>query len=396
MRIVNLSLVSANSLTALNYLGIMGAVALTPVIAMPVLVGSFVDHLHLSEQQSGWYIAVNLAGIALSSLIVALRIHHWQLRTVAIVGFSILLIADALTVVVSNIYWGIVIRFLSGFGSGIAASVVLAAMARLDENSRGYGFFAAYQVLVGSLQLWLFPKLLSQFGFSGMFTVLLAMEFVCLRLAGLFTVYDRLDQTTAAIKLELETLQQPTSMRAIISLGTFGMANAAIWAYVERIGTHIGLTVEEAGAALGLAALLSASGGFLVYFIGARFSRAWMTFIGVTTQGLSLLFLLYTENLIGFFVATLIFNICWSFNLPQFQGTQADIDHAGSVVAAGQFSNMLGLALGPAIVASFISPTHYESAITFSLLFYIISMWLLLPIADRKESPVHEMARAKK
>jgi len=368
----------------LSFLGIAGAIALAPVVALPVLVGGFVDYLHLSESEAGFLVSVNLAGIALSSLVVALRVHHYPLRLIAVTGIALLIAGDLLTTFSNSINQLTLSRLISGIGGGILSSAVLAAMAILDNNNRAYGIFAAFQVIIGSGLLYAFPVVLRELGTQGVFGALVVME-VCIVLGvGIFNLYTR-SSDAKEVSPEFSTLVQPSSLKALVALGTFGLANAAVWAYIERMGATLALSAEEAGTALGIAALLSASGGFLAFAIGANFRRSYMVLIGVVVQGASLTLLLVTNGFVGYFLIALMFNTAWSFNLPQFQGIQAEIDQRGSIVVAGQFTNMAGFATGPALAALLVEPESYESAILLAVVFYTLSLVLVLPMLRKSE-----------
>jgi hypothetical protein len=67
--------------------------------------------------------------------------------------------------------------------------------------------------------------------------------------------------------------------------------------------------------------------------------------------------------------------------LAYFLSIQADLDHTGTVVVAGQFSNLVGNSLGPAMAAFLVGGGDYVLAIWMACGLFVLSLLPMLEIA---------------
>ena len=73
-----------------------------------------------------------------------------------------------------------------------------------------------------------------------------------------------------------------------------------------------------------------------------------------------------------------LYNIAWAFTWPYFLSIQADIDHTGTVVVAGQFSNLVGNAIGPAMAAFCVGGGEYVPAVWLACALFVASLLPML------------------
>ena len=128
-------------------LSFLGAISLMPLLVLPVMVGSFVDHLSLSDSQAGYVASAGFLGGALAAIFISLRIHHVDLRLMAYSGLGLMVLADGGSIVAQYMpFWMFVsLRFLSGIGGAAAYASVMGSFAGWREPDRAYGLFMAIQ-----------------------------------------------------------------------------------------------------------------------------------------------------------------------------------------------------------------------------------------------------------
>lgn len=351
---------------------------------LPIFVSAYVDYLGFGEDTAGWISAANLAGIAVITLIVSLKAKHWPLEKVAGYGLTAMILFDVLTLYFHSLPVFMALRFLSGMGGGAATAAVLAAIARLAHSDRGYGIYVVISFMLPAIAFYVFPATLPDIGFGGMLQVLIATEFFCLLMVPILANY-RLPKRSKNRKGESEVfevgliLQRP-ALLSIIGLCLYGAANAAIWAYADRIGLNTGLSSEGTGNVLALITALSVLGAFLVVWLQDKLGHIRPLTAGICLQVTAMLILIGFPSPIGFGIGIGLFSVAWAFTWPYFLCIQADIDATGTVVVAGQFSNIAGNSMGPAMAAFLVGGGQYVNVIWMTCGLFIASLLPMIAI----------------
>lgn len=374
-----------NGVLSLCLISFVGTIGLSSLMILPILVGSYVDYLGFAEDTAGWISAANLAGIAVMTLVVSLKTKHWPLEKIAGYGLLFMILFDVLTLYFQSLHAFTVIRFLSGMGGGAAQAAVAAAIARLLRSDKGYGIYIGFQFLLPAIGLFGFPALLPDIGFNGMIQILIALEILSLLLVPAFVNYKlpkrSIDAEADSDVFEVALILQKPAMLSIIGLCVYGAANAAIWAYADRMGIHAGLSSEGTGNVLSAVTALSVLGAFMVIWLQNTFGHIRPLSAGIACQIVAMLILIGIDSPVGYTLGIGLYSIAWAFSWPYFLSIQADIDSTGTVVVAGQFSNLVGNSFGPAMAAFLVGGGEYVPAIWMACGLFIVSLLPMLAIA---------------
>ena len=175
------------------YASILGSVALMPLLVLPGMVGGLVDYAGFSESQAGWVASAGFGGGALGSIFAGLRIRHLDPRRLAVAGLVMLAVFDGLSVLVNPLPAAafVLMRFLAGFGGMIAYSAVMATIAALPKQERGYGIFMVFQFGISGLGLWGLPYVFPVVGVPGMYAIFSGLAVACWWLRGAVIHRDR-------------------------------------------------------------------------------------------------------------------------------------------------------------------------------------------------------------
>ena len=370
----------------------IGTVGLSALMILPILVGSYIDYLGFAEDTAGWISAANLAGIAVMTLIVSLKTKHWPLAKIAGYGLVVMIVFDILTLYSHSPPSFAALRFASGMGGGAAQAAVAAAIARLVHSDKGFGIYIAFQFLLPAIGLFALPALLPEIGFNGMLQILIAMEVISLLMVPVLMNYTlqkhSRDAEADSDLFEISLILQKPAMLSIVGLCIYGAANAAIWAYADRMGINVGLSSEATGTALSIVAAIAVLGALLVVWVQDKFGHIAPLGIGIACQIVAMLILIYFSSPLGFVLGIGLYNIAWAFTWPYFLSIQADLDHTGTVVVAGQFSNLVGNSMGPAMAAFLVgSGGEYVPALWMAVTMFVGSLLLMLAIYRLKVLP---------
>lgn len=364
----------------MSLVGVTGAFAL---MILPVFVGAYAAHRGFDEDVAGWIAATNLAGLALMTLIVSLKTRHWPLERVAGCGLAAMILFDALTLFAHSLPAFLAVRFLSGMGGGAAQAAAAAALARLAHSNRGYGIYIGAQFLIPAVALYELPIRLPEIGFDGMMQALIGLEVVALLVVPVLANYPIPEpaggKSADADVLEIRLILRRPALLSISALCIYGAANAAIWAYAERMGVDTGLSSEGIGTVFLVVSVVSVLGAGLVCWVQDRFGHLRPLCLGIGCQIAAMLLLIGLPSTVGFVLGIGLFSTAWAFTWPYFLSIQADIDGTGTVVVAGQFGNLVGNALGPALAALVVGG-GYASVVRMVCVLFVVSALPILAI----------------
>lgn len=355
-------------------LSLSGCVPLLPLLVLPVMVGGFVDHLGLGEDQAGWLASAGFLGAALAALLLAFRMHRLDLRRLALLGLLLMAVTDGLSAFAGQWDWKVLasLRLLSGLGSGMAYGAVMGSFACWREPDRAYGFFMAVQFGVSAAGLYLLPAWLPGIGISGLFLGFAALDLLALAFVAQLAGGPERARYLAAGRIEWQLVLSLTALACLLGLGLFETANMAQFTYIERIGVMHGLAAGQIGLALGFSSLIGVPAAFSVTLIGSRFGYYRPLLFAASLQITSLFLLLSPVGARFYVPAVILMSAGWAMSLPYFQAILARMDRGGSVVVAGGFATGAGGFLGPAGAAALVGPGSY------SLMLYAVIICLLL------------------
>ena len=147
------------------------------------------------------------------------------------------------------------------------------------------------------------------------------------------------------------------------------------------MGIDAGLSNEGTGNVLSAVTALSVLGAFLVIWLQNELGHLGPLSAGITCQIFAMLILVKFTSPVGYSVGVGLYSIAWAFSWPYFLSIQADLDATGTVVVAGQFSNLVGNSIGPAMAAFLVGGGEYVPAIWMACGLFIASLLPMLAIA---------------
>ena len=256
-------------------LAVLGSFTLTPLLVLPVMLGSFVDFLGLSESEAGYLASAGFLGAAVSAIYASLRIHHLDLRRLAYTGLALMILTDGVSIAAVHLpFWVLVaLRFISGVGGAAAYASVMSAFAGWREPDRAYGLFMSFQFFFSAVGLYGLPWLLPGSGISGLFALFALLDVAVLLLVSRLPAMHERRGADSAAPLEWRVIVAGTSVMCLFGIGLFEAANMANFAYSERIGLSFGLPSQEIGLVLGAVTVLGIPAAFGVFLLGSRFGR---------------------------------------------------------------------------------------------------------------------------
>ncbi|NVO57433.1 MFS transporter [Rhodobacteraceae bacterium B1Z28] len=370
----------------------VGVMALTPLMLLPILVYVYDEFLEFGPDIAGRVSSAGLAGIAITTIIVALKAKHWSLGKASVVGMVVATSFTILGLFIHDVWPFTLLVFLTGLGGGAAQAAVAAALARTTHPERAFGIYIGWQFALPAIGFWWFPRLVegpgySPFlsGFNAMLFVILVLCFLALILAPVMSSF-KLHKEDEGGEMEWGLILKLPALLSVIGLAIYGAANAAVWAYSEGMGEDAGLDIYQTGDIIAYITGLSVIGPLLVVWLQDKIGHYIPLVSGIVLQIIAMYLLLTNQTPFGYTIGLGLFSVAWAFTWPYFLSIQASFDHTGTVTSFGQFTNLAGNAVGPLVAASFVGADgNYVGAIWVAVALFIVTLVPMLMIRSARK-----------
>ena len=327
------------------------------VFGMPFFVGGLISELGFTQAQANLISSAEIAGMALSSLLGAAWIGRFNWRHVALFALFAVLAGNLLSFYVENFQVLVATRFITGLvGHGTAFALGVAAIGNTSQPDRNFGFTIASQVAMGALTALIVPKTIAIYGIAGMcapaaILAVVAMAFI-----------PRLATSGHA-----QTPDSNQSKRTgILILPLLGLLVMIIWQMgvgpffnnLVPYGISIELDPSDIGTALFLSTGLSIIGPLTASALANKINRKIPVCIALTIQLLIILSFQGDITWIGFTIRAILFQTAWNFTGPFLMGMIANLDESGRYSVLIPASQLGGIALGHAVIASLVQGSN--------------------------------------
>lgn len=326
----------------------------------PVLVGAFIEHLHLSVREAGVISSGELAGSALGGLLVLLYGRVFSLRATLAVSVALTGIANLGTAVSLDFNAIALCRIAAGFGGGLAFSVVNAAAARSRKPGHMFAAISMVQMLFGIVGFMGVPALIGAYGPSGVFKLL----GICCLTCAIAACFGAAGAPVRGADLPSSLSFSPRGALLLASLFATYLTSTALWTYLERIAVAARLSsdVVSIGLSIGMIAGAVGSFGATLLLIRARNTDAFVMG-GVVALALSTGLLIKASAPAAYLGALVGFNGALALVTPLYQTKLAAESGGEGRILAALLAMYLGLILGPMLGAGLVVGLGYEDLI---------------------------------
>ncbi len=359
---------------------------------LPLLVGAVIDGLGLDARQAGLLGSVEIGAMAVASLLLAPRVGVIPRRAVAISSAAVVTGAHLLSAIPDEIALLLSLRLLAGLGEGCIYAIANAVIASSVDPDRLYARVTLVGALAVAALFLAIPYAIELWAHRGAFGSLAAVALFCVPL--LFWL-PRSRAGVVRIEHRDGVLLRGSSLAVLASAFVLSVGEGAIWAFVERIGGHVGLSIDEVGVVLAITTVAGVSGAGLAAWLGTRFGRTIPLTFGMAAIGAASMVLAYAGSPAAYVGAELAYNTAYLFVAPFLLGTAAAVDEQGRVAAATGGMVLVGGALGPAVGGALVAWGSYPPLGWLVLACGALAISLILPTAfalDRGEESAERVA----
>ena len=364
---------SKMTLFAAFYMGVVGPEVF---IIQPGVVQGFVEYLAFTEQQAGYIASAEMWGIALTTIAMTFLSGRCNWRHV--ISFSLVLVtlSNLASLTTTEFYSFGAWRFLAGVGCGGLVSLSFAVIGLTDNPDRNFGYYIMWVLTYGALGLLVMPTAYSLVGMEGVI-----LFFALFPACGLLLVRYLPTSGAGHARVEEDAVNLPVNFKALALAAMFCyfLAQGLVWAYLFLVGLSGGASEQQVANGLTLSQFMGIAGALTAALVGARFGRAKPLTLAIIGGIIPLAFLFGRVEILVYTLAVCVYNYAWNVTHPYLLASMASFDRSGKVVVYAVAFQMLGLALGPAVAATVISPGDYSRVISLGMLMFALSLAFILP-----------------
>jgi len=352
----------------------LGTIGVLSFIVQPGIVQGYVTHLGVSDSRAVDLVGLEMLGVGLATVFMALFGTRIDWRAIVAGGLLIATLGDLTSALATVSPWFGWLRLIAGFGEGMIISISFTFVGITARAERNVALYLVLLLTYGAFGLWYLPEFLNLVGISGMMIAFAALSGMAL-LSVLFVPhgYDAADAARPGVR----QLPRPMLAVALAAVLAYNIAQGIAWAVLFLVGTSAGIAEQSVANALFLSQILAVAGALTSVLLADRIQRDWAITCGILGGAISITLLLGQPGLVLFTIGVCGFNVLWNFVLPFILGRIGDFDESGRMMSFAIAMQMIGLGGGPLIAAPLIDGKGYRTVELICIALFVISFVLL-------------------
>ena len=347
--------------------------------ALPLIVGAMIDGLGVDASRAGVLASVEIAAMAVISLVLAPRIGALSRRAIAVPAILLVAVAHGSSALATDLFWLACVRFVAGIGEGAALAAANAAIAGSSDPERLYARVSVVGGIAAAVFLGTLPLAITAYAHEGAFLAMALVATLSLPLAAWVPAHP--DRPVREVQSNRRILTAPHALAVLAGASILAVGEGAIWTFAERIGVGVGLSTGRIGLILGGATLAGISGAAAAAVLGTRFGRALPLALGLAAVAVSSLLLAHATSPAVYTGMQLGYAVGYFFVTPYVMGIAAALDAEGRVAAALGGLMLVGAGIGPAAAGVFVESSGIGAVGWLVVAAVAVTLALVIPVA---------------
>lgn len=383
---------TASSWKLLAAIIIFAAVNPSILMTAPAIASQLASQWQLNELQIHYLFMAELGAMSLATLPAYWWLSHCNWRTIAMIAGVIFCLGNLASFWAANYHLLMLCRFITASAGGALMILCISSASYTNNPSRIYGFWVLGQLALGAIDLLILPHLFKLFGLQAVYLLLTILMLLCLPLTQAFPSGILVRSQDYAHTLKTTKVSFLTLLLSVLAVLLFYVGLSGIWTFISKIAEQIvHISPAKTGEILSIATVLGIVGAATATFIGNRFNRTLLLWLGYGAMVSSVTLLLGIPSIIRFIVAAFIFKFTWTFVLPFILATVSELDQTGKLMNTINLVIGGGMAIGPAIAGFIIKDLGgIDHLIAFAVTMLMISMGLILFIKSNHNNKSEE------
>ena len=333
------------------------------MVALPVWIGTLVQHYRYNAQQAGITVTLFLLGVLVASLFVSPAFNRLPRKPMAAGGFALAAVAfffAARQPVAADSFAALaMLHVAAGLGVGSALSFTHGSIGRSANPHR---LFAVANVALGVFAVFFLggvPQLVQAVGAASLFWVCSAVMLVAAVVTAL--AFPALPADVANLRSAPQAMLRIPSAAWIMAgvVVCLTLNQAMVFSFIERIGSDRGFGVDRVNGVLIALGLVNLTPGVLAALLQKRLSPLTVGMLGPIGQALLALVIVNASGFVPYALATCLYTFMIIFTHAFLFGLLAQLDPSGRAVAATPAMMMVGSCIGPALAGGLVHGIGY-------------------------------------
>jgi predicted MFS family arabinose efflux permease len=329
------------------------------LVALPVWVGTLIQHYRLDPQQAGGLVTLFLIGAVLSSVFLASRFQRVSGRWVSACGYAIAAICFGALSQPLEYAAMAALHGIGGLAAGAALSVTHGTIARSANPHLKFAIVGVGLGVFAVLFLGASPKAIAAAGGYMLFAifgaVMLVAALVCA--AGF---------PGPEIEAPVHQGAVPRAIPRAVWFGILGISAMALvqsmtFSFLERVGNHQGFSLNAITGVLVVLGFINLLPAVLAAFFEKRWSARSVLMAGPVVQALLAAVIMNAPSFYAYAAAASVFAAVMIFTHTFAFGLMARLEPSGRAMAATPSMLMVGAAIGPVLGGTLVKTAGYGS-----------------------------------
>ena len=357
------------------------------MVNAPQLVSSLIEYWNFTSEQAAWATTTQTLGALLGMGLMLTMIEVVPLRRWLMISLIIIAAVEFIVAWQHSPEFFIGARLLAGIPAGILYAAGIALIGYLPQSERLFAISLIIAFITVALTTYFWTFFLDLLGFAGMFVWAGVSALLCLFFFRWIPEDTRTYQQQAGDQsYGIADLLKLEPVMILLAFILFYAGNMAIWNFSTQAGIALGMNLMEATETITITLFTGLLASILAAVLGMKVSYNLSFVIGLGGIAVSALMMLGLTDVNGYLLAFALFNFCFSFGIPYFQGLQARMDGSGRLLIAGLVASQLGLTIGPGVSALLVTETDFSGLYWFAFVSFVISLVLVLAVVYRVSS----------
>lgn len=352
------------------------------IAIQPVWVQALTQFAGLSAPAAGYATSMEMQGIALATLALAILVGRIPWRVAFAVALSLIVAGNAMSILAAHDPGLLrLVRFCTGIGAGTCVSLGFTTLGRTARPDRNFGLCITVTLTYAAIVMNAAPALLGRFGLPGLCTLMGSLAVLGLVAVPLLPPSGRAADDAGSAAVDPGLLPRLSGLAAMFA---YFLAQGVFWTYAALIGTTGGLSEQAVASHLAISQFAGVGGALACVILGARWGRALPLTAGILMGVLPLIVLVTGFTSAVFGAAMLVYQFGWNMTHPYLLAVISRFCGTGRHVTYAVVMHKLGLAAGPALAAAVLEHNSFHEVLLVSAAAFVASLLLILWPARRQ------------
>lgn len=339
------------------------------------------DARSLTASQAGLLTSAELTCSAVAAFVTSLHLTRLPLYRVTAYGIAVVAMSQLLSSFSVQFSSFVLLRVVCGCAAGVVGAATTSTIATAKNPDRVTGLILIAGGLSGVALMIPIAWANVHWRLSGVFTVVSLYCWVALLMLR-WAPFPRA-APLAAVPSASPWTNKALAIPVLLGFLIWGIAEAALSAFTERLGTALNLSQGQIGTVFSILPLALLCGGGLCVILGLRFGRSAPLAISLLSLAVVIGLLRRVDTLGGF--GTMLF--AWTFlstlSIPYVYGLLASLDERGRWVGLLAAASPIATGLGPLLGGFVVQSASIDLLVTIVLFGYAVSFVLIVPVCVR-------------